>query len=193
MFSCCTGGSSGKKAQNGDESTPASAKVSQVDKELELAGHQDKLKFKILLLGSGESGKSTVLKQLKLIHRINISPQETKEIASSLKRNSVECMAVLIEQAQQFGYDFESDEQRAKAEILKKVDPSSSDEITDSVADSIKTLWKSECIVKTFERKNEYWILDAAEYYFQNIDRFVQDDYEPSEEDVVMVCFTCCG
>ena len=185
MFACCTG----QKGKDEGEFLPkTTAEASAIDEELELSGQQEKLKFKILLLGSGESGKSTVLKQLKLIHRISLTPQEVKEFASSLKRNSIECMNVLIEQAKQFEYQFETDEQKAMADVLLKVDADTADEITTDVADAIKQLWKSEAIIKTYGRKNEFWILDAAEYYFANVERFVQEDYEPTEEDMVMVC-----
>ena len=32
--------------------------------------------FKVLLLGSGDSGKTTVLKQMRVIHRISFTPEE---------------------------------------------------------------------------------------------------------------------
>lgn len=54
------------------------------------------------------------------------------------------------------------------------------------VADQIKQLWQSKAVQDVYARRNEFWILDAAEYYFTNIDRFVQDDYEPTEEDMIM-------
>ena len=42
-------------------------------------------------------------------------------------------------------------------------------------------LWQDPVIQQAYERRNEFWILDAALYYFNNIDRFVSDDYVPSE------------
>ncbi|KAJ7362799.1 hypothetical protein DFH08DRAFT_951034 [Mycena albidolilacea] len=33
---------------------------------------------KVVLLGSGDSGKSTILKQMRLIYRATFSPQETE-------------------------------------------------------------------------------------------------------------------
>ena len=38
----------------------------------------------------------------------------------------------------------------------------------------------------TYARRSEYWILDAAEYYFANMDRFGDDEFDPTEEDMIM-------
>ncbi|KAI3629920.1 hypothetical protein MIR68_011355 [Amoeboaphelidium protococcarum] len=178
LFACCFGGN-GKGVKDEVDL--------QIQEQLKQAALQDKLKFKVLLLGSGESGKSTVLRQLKLIHKINPSSKEVREYAYGLKRNALESMIVLINQAQAFNYQLENGELIAKAEALLKIGSDAADEeITVQIADSIKTLWQSSVIQQTFARRNEFWILDSAEYYFENIERFVQDDFTPSEEDLVM-------
>lgn len=55
-----------------------------------------KFHFKILLLGAGESGKSTVTKQLKLIHSFKPTQQELQQIANSLHQNVVDCLKVTL-------------------------------------------------------------------------------------------------
>lgn len=67
-------------------SSPAGAEVSDRDRTLhrqaEKALKEAKVKMasqvKVLLLGSGDSGKSTILKQMRLIHRVPFSAQETE-------------------------------------------------------------------------------------------------------------------
>ncbi|KAJ7190309.1 hypothetical protein GGX14DRAFT_579927, partial [Mycena pura] len=64
-------------------SSPAGAEVSDRDRTLhrqaEKALKEAKTKMasqvKVLLLGSGDSGKSTILKQMRLIHRVPFSAQ----------------------------------------------------------------------------------------------------------------------
>jgi hypothetical protein len=128
-----------------------------------------------------------VLKQLKWIHQIKLSPSEVRENRFSLKRNAIECMAVLVDQAKEFGYPLEGDV-AAHAEKIKALVVDLQDAfITPAVAPTIHALWKSDPIQKTFARRSEFWLLDAADYYFDNAERFVQEDFEPTEEDIVMV------
>jgi len=47
-------------------------------------------------------------------------------------------------------------------------------------------LWADEGIQQTYERREEFWCLDAAPYYFQEINRIAEDDYQPTEEDMIM-------
>jgi len=160
----------------------------EIDKKLELDGIKEKLKMKILLLGSGESGKSTVLKQLKMIHKIEMTQSEIQDYIQSLRRNALQCMNILIEQVQVYQIEYTQDDSKEKAALLQRLDDEESDEsFTLDVADAINYLWKKEPAIKeVWEKRSEYWILDAADYYFENVERFIQDDFEPTEEDYVM-------
>jgi len=160
----------------------------EIDKKLELDGIKDKLKMKILLLGSGESGKSTVLKQLKMIHKIEMTQAEIQDYIQSLRRNALQCMNILIEQTQVYQIELTNEESKEKAALLQKLDDEETDDSFNiDVADAINYLWKNEPAIKeVWEKRSEYWILDAADYYFDNVERFIQDDFEPTEEDFVM-------
>lgn len=49
---------------------------------------------KLLLLGAGESGKSTFLKQMRIIHGYFFSPEELTEYRHTIYRNVIQGMKV---------------------------------------------------------------------------------------------------
>lgn len=60
---------------------------------------------KLLLLGAGESGKSTLAKQVKLIHLAGFTEDEKKSYRLIINQNIITSMQTLIEGAAQFGYN----------------------------------------------------------------------------------------
>jgi len=142
--------------------------------------------FKLLLLGPGESGKSTVLKQLKSIYNVAPTQGEIEECKKALHQNTLECMKVLCDQAVAFNYQIEDEELHKTAEWLRDEDLLYNDAlITPDQAKAIAKLFECEAIKNTFARRDEYWILDAVEYYIENVTRFAQKDFVPDEKDMV--------
>ena len=137
----------------------------------------------ILCLGAGESGKSTVIKQLTFIHKQQTTPEERLSYVKVLQHNTLQCMITLIREAEAFGYSFTPDE-RASADLILSLDQRPTLPF-DFILD-IDRLWQSEAIQLTYQRRNEYWHLEATEYYFANAERYVSDGFVPTEEDMVM-------
>ncbi|KAI9199471.1 G-protein subunit alpha 8 [Polychytrium aggregatum] len=166
---CCPAGGGQEKSSN---------KVAEasIDAQLKLSEMEAKLKFKILLL---------VLKHIKTINKIAMSKSEIADIVASLRRNSIQCMKILIEEAEKFGFNI-GEADKAKSDALAAMEEDGESDQIDTVADAISVLWKNDAIQKTWEKKDEFWILDSADFYFSNIERFCQDDFEPTEEDSVM-------
>ena len=57
-------------------------------------------RIKLLLLGAGESGKSTIFKQMKLIYGEQYTDEDLKAITPVVYNNTITSMKVLIEQCQ---------------------------------------------------------------------------------------------
>lgn len=63
---------------------------------------------KLLLLGAGESGKSTVLKQMRLIHGTGFTEQELTQYARVIWSDAVQSMRILISSADRLGIPLDS-------------------------------------------------------------------------------------
>lgn len=159
-------------------------KTKEFDRLMEEEKVEAELHFKLLCLGAGESGKSTIIKQLVFLHKqAQISDEEKHAYVRVLHGNVLTCITTLIKEASDFGY--QQDEKSAGCvEMIESFD--SRQLLNDSMVAAIEYLWlHSSAIAKTYERRAEFWLLESAAYYFQHMHRFVEEDYSPSEEDIV--------
>ncbi|CAJ0643303.1 10691_t:CDS:2, partial [Entrophospora sp. SA101] len=68
-----------------------------ITKQLKQDEKRLKTEVKLLLLGAGESGKSTILKQMKLIHAAGFNPAEIETFRSIVFLNIMQSMKLVIE------------------------------------------------------------------------------------------------
>lgn len=68
-----------------------------IDRQLEEDARRLKKECKILLLGSGESGKTTIVKQMKIIHQNGYSHDERVVFRSTIFKNILDGSKALCE------------------------------------------------------------------------------------------------
>ncbi|KAI9333281.1 guanine nucleotide binding protein, alpha subunit [Obelidium mucronatum] len=78
------------------EDRAAIAVSKEIDKRLKAEQEISSTAVKLLLLGTGETGKSTILKQLKLIHGIGFSEDERRTFRSAIILNVITCAKTLV-------------------------------------------------------------------------------------------------
>jgi hypothetical protein len=133
------------------------------------------------------SGKSTIIKMLRLIFRGKQSEDERKTFINALHNNTIQCAQVLVKNAtEKFEMKFDDPDAAAAAARVMRLDLEQDCALTEEAAADIALLWKNPVIQATYERRAEFWLLDSVKYYFDNLERFVEHGYVPSEEDTVM-------
>eukprot|EP00903_Cladosiphon_okamuranus_P006031 g5949.t1 len=161
----------------------ANAPKNEVDLELERLHAEERTHYKILLLGPGEAGKSTVLKQLKCIYKGGIPLAEQRMHGLAIRRNTIQCMQAILEARVLLEIPLEAEAEAAAARMLR-IDESS--ELSPDVVQDITLLWENEGIQAAYGERHRYWLLDAAAYYFNNVKRFASESFAPNEEDMLM-------
>lgn len=81
-----------------------------IEQTLKMKKTNEKNQISLLLLGAGESGKSTVLKQMKLLHKGGFSQQERRQYAQVIWVDVIQSMKILIVQARKLGIPLECDD-----------------------------------------------------------------------------------
>ncbi|CAM9653235.1 unnamed protein product, partial [Heterosigma akashiwo] len=64
---------------------------------------REQQKNKVLLLGTGDSGKSTFFKQMKILHGVRLTKEERYHQTLRVFRDIIYCAKVLVRQAQALG------------------------------------------------------------------------------------------
>ncbi|KAF6206856.1 hypothetical protein GE061_018092 [Apolygus lucorum] len=141
----------------------------EIDKMLEKERHSFRRQVKLLLLGAGESGKSTFLKQMRIIHGIKFEPELIKEFQQVVYQNIVKGMKVQREL-----YPEIRQQHYAGHQTLHTLRPP-----------TLADLWNDSGIKRAFERRREFQLSDSVQYFLDNIDRISRVDYIPTNKDIL--------
>ncbi|CAM9353694.1 unnamed protein product [Chrysoparadoxa australica] len=144
----------------------------------------EKKHYKVLLLGAGESGKSTVLKQVKMIYRGGMGKKDKDICMTAIRKNAIESMQTILGAMDSMGGKLANpalEEAKQRTQALEE-----DCEFSYAIADDILVLWEDEGVKEIYNARGSYWLLDGAAYYFDNVSRMADPEYEPSEEDVIM-------
>ena len=138
-------------------------------------------KKKLLLLGAGESGKSTVFKQMRIINASGYSPGELKQFKYIIHKNIIDGIKTLIEAATERELEFlESNEDNADSMLLFD-----GDTIGPEVGQRLVNLWTDPAIQEAFRRRAEFQLSDSVGYFMGHLERVCTSDYLPSVDDAL--------
>lgn len=191
------------------EPEPSQQVVAKVDPVAgkEVSETSDEKEFKILLLGSGESGKSTILKQMKILHQNGYTKKELVEYVPFVYRNVLDCSKAIAKCYLENEYPISDSVELLEGADVKKEDEAVDEYIVDGqvteadlkeiIAYTGSTLpenivriaaliWKANLTKNMLlEHKNDLYLMDSARYFFSNLNRIAATDYVASVTDVL--------
>jgi len=144
----------------------------------------DKQMIKLLLLGSGECGKSTILKQMKILHCNGFSVDEKKHALDLVYKNTLESIQTLCNACMNLGIPFGNEDNQKRAEEICRQSRPEQEQLL-GLKETIKALWNDPGVRKASARSNEFHLLDSAPYFLNNIERTFAVDYLPTEQDIL--------
>ncbi|KAL3255154.1 hypothetical protein ABHI18_008434 [Aspergillus niger] len=135
-----------------------------IDRKLEEDSRRLRRECKILLLGSGESGKSTIVKQMKIIHQNGYTVEELALYRLTVYKNLLDCTKSLIAAYHQFSLEPSSQKVRDYIQFLSdyNIDPDPNIPLDSKVGDAITYLWNDPCTSNVLEHQNEFYLMDSA-------------------------------
>ncbi|KAL2873114.1 G-Protein alpha subunit [Colletotrichum sp. CLE4] len=154
---------------------------------------------KLLLLGAGESGKSTVLKQMKLIYAQGFSKNEKLEWKPVVFNNIVQSFRLIQDAMTEMGIEFSNPENEASnpryppvdanckhmAHILVEHEINAQDPLPRDYLQPVKELWVDGGVKQAIAKGNEFALHDNLAYFCDDLDRIWDASYEPTDQDLL--------
>jgi len=172
---CCVGGE--LDASQGQQDK-------EIEKFMEEENRAKSNEIRLLLLGAGESGKSTMARQLKILHSGGFTQEERASYKIAIHQNIWDSIATIYQASQTFAINIKKKDNRLFA--MQFLEPFPGD-IPANLVEGIEAFWNDSGTRKLIKRRNEFQLIDSTEYYISNVRRILDPGYQPSEQDVLRV------
>lgn len=168
-----------------------------INKELESAKDEHRSTHRILLLGAGESGKSTVVKQMKILHVKGYDNSERIAKRLDIKKNVRDAIFAIIEAVEKFGIQYKNEDVNNQALYIKSICTRienlekdvnyclSEQDIPDEFYHAAKIVWDSVEAQAVYKRSNEFQLIDCAKYFLDQVDIIANPNYIPGDQHIL--------
>ncbi|XP_037332306.2 guanine nucleotide-binding protein G(o) subunit alpha-like isoform X2 [Pungitius pungitius] len=199
----------------------AKLQSSKIEQDLHEHARNEMHVVKILMLGAAESGKSTLIKQIKIIHSQGFSETELLSFKPAILDNLLTSMKFVLRGMGTLRINLANkNNKRTSVEVIAQhydhhrptdlfgpgrfwtcarsvlsCDRCLGDdqELLPFVAHAVCALWADQGVRAAAARGYEFELNDSALYFFENISRIIAPKYVPTETDVLRVRVRTCG
>ncbi|XP_040397685.1 guanine nucleotide-binding protein subunit alpha-14 [Cygnus olor] len=159
----------------------------EIERQLRRDKRDARRELKLLLLGTGESGKSTFIKQMRIIHGSGYTEEDRKGFTKLVYQNIFTAMQTMIRAMDTLKIQYTSEENEESAQMIREVEVDKVTVLEIKQVEAIKNLWKDPGIQECYDRRREYQLSDSAKYYFTDIDRIAMPSFVPTQQDILRV------
>ncbi|XP_045452804.1 guanine nucleotide-binding protein G(o) subunit alpha isoform X2 [Melitaea cinxia] len=145
------------------EERAALARSKQIEKNLKEDGIQAAKDIKLLLLGAGESGKSTIVKQMKIIHESGFTNEDFKQYRPVVYSNTIQSLVAILRAMPNLGITYGNKDRESDGKM---------------VFDVIQRMEDTEPF-------SEELLAAMKRLFLDDLDRLGARDYQPTEQDIL--------
>ncbi|KAK0040125.1 guanine nucleotide-binding protein G(o) subunit alpha [Biomphalaria pfeifferi] len=169
------------------EEEKARARSEAIDQKLRKWAKEEENIINILLLGAAEGGKSTLVKQMKIIHHDGFSHEELISFRPAVLENLVNSMQFVLGGMGLLRINLEKSNNKAYVHTILSCRCCYDEEnqMYANIYEALRNLWRDRGVRAAVARGYEYELNDSAIYYFENMERICSLKYIPSSTDVL--------
>ncbi|KAM4594593.1 guanine nucleotide binding protein (G protein) alpha v1 [Fundulus diaphanus] len=171
------------------EEKTARVRSAKIDRELYESAKREMNVVKILILGAAESGKSTLVKQMKIIHSNGFTKQELSSFKPAVLDNLLTSMKFVLHGMGVLRINLANNRNKVHAHSVLSCGRCFDEEHVPLpfLSHALSCLWADQGVRAAAARGYEYELNDSALYFFENMSRITTPDYVPTETDVLRV------
>ncbi|GJQ82230.1 hypothetical protein Trydic_g19431 [Trypoxylus dichotomus] len=138
-------------------------------------------------MGLKESGKSTFIKQLRIIYGTGYTNEDKRSYIKSIYQNVFMAMQSIIRAMHVLQIPYSEISNKLNGDLISSINCDHVTILEKSHAEAIVDLWNDRGIQEAYKRRKEYHLADSAKYYFTQINRISSPNYLPTEQDILRV------
>ncbi|XP_061627783.1 guanine nucleotide-binding protein subunit alpha-12a [Phyllopteryx taeniolatus] len=184
------GGKESRRARDAAQEREARRRSREIDAMLARERRAVRRLVKILLLGAGESGKSTFLKQMRIINGQEFDKKALLDFRDTIYENILKGMRVLVDARDKLGISWQSCENEKQGMLVMSwegragavgVEPGE----FQLYVMALSALWADASIQQAYGRRSEFQLSESVKYFMDNLERIGQLSYVPSRQDIL--------
>ncbi|GAM23865.1 hypothetical protein SAMD00019534_070400 [Acytostelium subglobosum LB1] len=155
-----------------------------IDKEIAVDRRNQDREIKLLILGAGDSGKSTIAKQMRFIHTKGFDDEELRTFKDIMQSNVLQCLQLLLRNLENYQLRVSSD-LTDKANFYSNCNPYELP-LTENMCNDITSLWLDSSVRDAFNNyRHEFNLPEVASFALDNVQRIAGELYVPTQEDIL--------
>ncbi|PVH94322.1 guanine nucleotide-binding protein-like protein alpha-3 subunit [Periconia macrospinosa] len=164
-----------------------------IDRQLEADATYLRRETKLVLMGSPNSGKELIMRQMKVLYAEGYPQEERVQYRYPIRCTVRLLTHAIIDLLRDTGVNLSEDLNQDFAVLLHEVETVETDKITPAAVHAIENLWHSPTFSALFLKNFEIDFPLYAPYFVQELARIATDSYVPSEADIVRLNQTMGG
>nr|XP_008300519.1 PREDICTED: uncharacterized protein LOC103372613 [Stegastes partitus] len=139
------------------------------------------------LQGAGESGKSTIVKQMRILHVDGFNAEEKQQKIQDIRKNVKDAIVTIVSAMSTLTppIPLGNPSNQFRVDYIRSIAPLSDFEYTEEFFEHAQKLWEDDGVKACYERANEYQLIDCAQYFLDRLDSVRRTDYTPTDQDLL--------
>ncbi|WVQ74796.1 hypothetical protein IAR50_004402 [Cryptococcus sp. DSM 104548] len=165
----------------------ADARSREIDKALREDEKRLAREVKLLLLGAGASGKSTILKQMRLIHDRSFEADEVEDYRKLTFSNIVGGMRAIIDVMDELNLAVQPSNRKYISLVDVEPPINTNEPFPSRYLPALQNLWKDPGVQACYSRGNEFALAENMPYFYEDLGRLFEPGFKPSNDDILRV------